>query len=76
MALTERRLTSNKIGQNVRKQRKLTDLSQQNLADKLRLSRVSVVNIEKGRQGDISVWMLKRIARILKIHYRKLLYKV
>jgi len=52
------------IGQKIRDARKLASFSQQQLADKLGLSRVSVVNIEKGRQHP-SIHVLVDISRTL-----------
>lgn len=39
------------VGSNVFKLRKALDLTQEQLADKIGVSRISVVNVECGRQG-------------------------
>ena len=52
------------IGQKIRGARAQAKFTQQQLADKLELSRVSVVNIEKGRQHP-SIHILVDISRTL-----------
>jgi transcriptional regulator with XRE-family HTH domain len=55
------------IGNLIRKQRKKTRISQEELADKLGLSRTSIVNIEHGRQHP-SVHLLVDLSRILNVN--------
>jgi transcriptional regulator with XRE-family HTH domain len=52
------------IGEQIRTLRKKSRFSQEQLAQKLRLSRVSIVNIEKGRQHP-SIHLLIDISRVL-----------
>lgn len=51
------------VGSKIKDLRNEVDISQQELANKLNLSRVSIVNIEKGRQ-QLSLHFLYEIARI------------
>lgn len=60
------------IGNQIRILRKKSRFSQAQLADKLKLSRVSVVNIEKGRQHP-SIHLLIEITRILNVPLSKFL---
>lgn len=54
------------VGQNIRKIRKYLDLTQDELASALELSRTSVVNIESGRQ-NVGLDNLNDIAVALKV---------
>jgi DNA-binding XRE family transcriptional regulator len=55
------------IGNQIKKLRKKSRFSQDQLAKKLDLSRVSIVNIEKGRQHP-SLHLLVEITRILNVN--------
>lgn len=59
------------IGGNIRKYRLRSDLTQEDLAKKLELTRVSVVNIESGRQA-IPIYRIILLCAILKITPNKL----
>jgi transcriptional regulator with XRE-family HTH domain len=54
------------IGNQIQKLRKKSRFSQEQLSKKLGLSRVSIVNIEKGRQHP-SIHLLLEISRILNV---------
>jgi transcriptional regulator with XRE-family HTH domain len=54
------------IGDILKRLRKVKGMSQDDLAEKLNLTRTSIVNIEKGRQG-ISVECIWRVAVLFKI---------
>lgn len=59
------------IGGNIRKYRLRNDMRQEDLAKKLELSRVSLVNIEAGRQA-IPIYRIILLCDILKITPNKL----
>lgn len=63
------------IGKNIRKYRLRGDLRQEDLAKKLGLSRVSLVNIEAGKQS-IPIYRVATLCSILKITPNKLFKKV
>ena len=52
------------IGRRIKRARESSDTSQESLADNVKLSRTSVVNIEKGRQRP-PIHTLYNIARVL-----------
>ena len=54
------------LGQSIRDFRKKEKLSQEALANYLRLSRISIVNIEKGKQ-KVQIYTLYVIAKYLKV---------
>lgn len=60
------------LGESIRDFRKKENISQETLAKHLGLSRISVVNIEKGKQ-KIQIYNLYRIADYLKISMDKLM---
>lgn len=60
------------IGKRVRLNRKAARLTQAQLADAVGLARVSVSNLERGRQA-VSLTNLDAIARALDLHLRDLL---
>lgn len=60
------------IGSEIKSLRKKSGFSQEQLALKLNLSRVSIVNIEKGRQHP-SIHLLVDITRILNVPFSKFL---
>ena len=53
-----------RIGRNIASVRSHNNMTQDNLANKLSVSRISIVNIEKGRQKP-TVYMLLKMALIL-----------
>lgn len=61
-----------RLGQLVRQHRERLNLSQQALADAIKLSRASIANIEAGRQ-HIALHQLYRLARALKVDASTLL---
>jgi DNA-binding XRE family transcriptional regulator len=71
MALSEDKLYS-EIGKKIYKIRIGAGIKQEMLADYLELSRVSIVNIEKGRQRP-SIFLLLKIADIFKVNYTELI---
>lgn len=60
------------LGQNVRKHREARGYKQTNLAELLRISRASLVNIEKGRQRP-PLHFLFQLAELLQIPARELI---
>jgi transcriptional regulator with XRE-family HTH domain len=62
------------MGEIIKRIRKLKGISQDELAEKLNLTRTSVVNIEKGRQG-ISVEHIWGIAAVMNINPSELFPK-
>lgn len=63
------------IGENIRKRRKEMNLSQEELAEKSRVSRPVIVNIEKGNQGT-PVHKLYLIAFVLECEPQELMPKM
>ncbi len=63
------------IGRRIRRARESSDTSQEALADNVKLSRTSVVNIEKGRQRP-PIHTLYSIARVLGVKPHDLLPEV
>lgn len=61
-----------KIGEKIFEARIKANIKQEGLAESLELSRVSVVNIEKGRQRP-SIFLLLKIAQLLKVDYTELI---
>lgn len=60
------------LGEKIREARKNQNLSQEDLADKLGMSRVSIVNIETGKQR-LPLHVLADISELLKITVPELL---
>jgi transcriptional regulator with XRE-family HTH domain len=60
------------IGANIKYERNYEGMTQEQLAKKLRLSRISIVNIECGRQG-LTMLNLIRISKHLNVPVKKLL---
>ena len=60
------------LGANVRKYREIARLTQDEVADRLSLSRTSVTNIEKGKQR-IQIHTLYNIAKVLGVSVTDLL---
>ena len=60
------------IGKNIFSYRKKLGFSQQDLADRIQMSRVSVVNIEKGRQHP-PIHLLFKISKLLNVDIIELL---
>jgi DNA-binding XRE family transcriptional regulator len=54
------------LGESIKNYRKLEKASQETLAKHLDLSRISILNIEKGKQ-KVQIYTLFRIAKFLKI---------
>lgn len=54
------------LGESIRDLRKKEKLSQETLANHLNLSRISIVNIEKGKQ-KVQIYTLYNIAKYLKV---------
>lgn len=66
MTIEEQKFLYESIGSQIKSLRNRARLSQEELADKLNLSRASVVNIEKGRQ-HASLHLLIDLARIFNV---------
>ena len=60
------------LGKNIRNARKLNHLSQNELADKLNISREHLAKVETAKRG-VSLDLLFQIADILNIHEKDLL---
>jgi transcriptional regulator with XRE-family HTH domain len=54
-----------RLGERVRALRRLNNLTQEQLAERVGLSRTSITNVEAGRQGDIGVMNLIALADAL-----------
>lgn len=53
------------VGARIRELREAAQLTQRQLADSVGLTRSSIANIEAGRQGDIGITMLAKLADAL-----------
>lgn len=60
------------LGKKIKRARKATDYSQEELADKVRISRTHMGHIEQGRRTP-SLEVLEKIARALKVSIKDLL---
>lgn len=72
MSIAEKRKFYKYIGERIHDARVKMNYNQKGLADSVELTRVSIVNIEKGRQHP-SIHLLWRIAKILKVSIHDLL---
>jgi transcriptional regulator with XRE-family HTH domain len=60
------------VGRRIRAHRRARDLTQEQLADDVDLSRTSITNIEQGNQ-PVSAWLLWRLSAILGCSVNELL---
>lgn len=63
------------VGLRVKEARLSVWLSQQEVSDAIGLSRPSIANIEKGRQGSVQLKTLRRLGRLFQMDYREFLPK-
>ena len=71
MVAFEARVPSKKLGKKIKKIRKITGLTQEDLADNLNISRTHMGHIEQGRKSP-SMQLLEKIARKLKVDIKEL----
>lgn len=61
------------VGLRIKEARLSVWLTQQQVADAIDLSRPSLANIEKGRQGSVQLRTLRRLGRLFQMDYRDFL---
>lgn len=71
MSLPEVDMFYRELGELIKRERLLKKVSQDSLADYLELTRLSVINLEKGRHRP-SIYQIALIAQFLGIEYSKL----
>ncbi len=64
MAYKKKKIILIVIGTNIRRMRRLKDFTQEDLAERLGLTRVSIVNIEAGRQA-IPIYQIPLLCEVL-----------
>lgn len=73
MAHSTKKRINISIGQRIRKHRKKQGISQEDLGEMVGLSRVSIVNIEYGRNGDMPISHVYLFAKVLGVGVRRII---